>query len=257
MRNPAESNPGISEDGGLRKGPWTVEEDMKLMNCINIHGEGRWNSIARVAGLRRTGKSCRLRWLNYLRPDVRRGNITLQEQLLILQLHSMWGNRWSKIAQHLPGRTDNEIKNYWRTRVQKQAKQLNCEVNSKIFRDTMRNVWMPTLIERIRASASASTSTSTSTSIQTQTQVQAVHQTQVQVSSATTDLVDHESMQADPINFNMDPAQVSPVSDLTDCYDNLGSTCSEGFVSDFMDSYGFGPNENRLLEFEGFGQDSD
>ncbi|KAL7199110.1 hypothetical protein ACSBR2_021398 [Camellia fascicularis] len=87
--------------------------------------------------LNRTGKSCRLRWLNYLRPDVRRGNLTLQEQFLILHLHLRWGNRLSKIAQQLSGRTDNETKNYWRTRIQKQAKQLNCDVNSNEFRDTI------------------------------------------------------------------------------------------------------------------------
>ncbi|RWW13069.1 hypothetical protein GW17_00023239 [Ensete ventricosum] len=109
------------------------------------------------SGLRRTGKSCRLRWLNYLRPDVRRGNITPEEQLLILQLHSRWGNRWSKIAQYLPGRTDNEIKNYWRTRVQKHAKQLRCDVNSKQFKDAMTYVWMPRLVERIRAASGVST----------------------------------------------------------------------------------------------------
>ncbi|GLU16708.1 hypothetical protein SLE2022_331260 [Rubroshorea leprosula] len=138
----------------VRKGSWTAEEDNKLMEYVTVHGEGRWNLVARCAGLKRTGKSCRLRWLNYLRPDVRRGNITLEEQLLILELHSHWGNRWSKIAQYLPGRTDNEIKNYWRTRVQKQAKQLKCDVNSKQFRDTMRYVWMPRLKERIQASTS-------------------------------------------------------------------------------------------------------
>lgn len=77
----------------VRRGPWTVEEDLTLINYIAHHGEGRWNSLARSAGLNRTGKSCRLRWLNYLRPDVRRGNITLEEQLLILDLHSRWGNR--------------------------------------------------------------------------------------------------------------------------------------------------------------------
>ncbi|KAF2325047.1 hypothetical protein GH714_022447 [Hevea brasiliensis] len=144
------------EDTDMRKGPWTVEEDAILTEYVAIHGEGRWNAAARCAGLKRTGKSCRLRWLNYLRPDVRRGNITLQEQLLILELHSRWGNRWSKIAQYLPGRTDNEIKNYWRTRVQKQAKQLKCDVNSKQFRDAMRYIWMPRLVERIRAATGSS-----------------------------------------------------------------------------------------------------
>ncbi|XP_042467909.1 transcription factor MYB2-like [Zingiber officinale] len=147
-----------SEEMDLRRGPWTVEEDLVLMNYITAHGEGRWNSLARCAGLRRTGKSCRLRWLNYLRPDVRRGNITPEEQLLILELHCRWGNRWSKIAQHLPGRTDNEIKNYWRTRVLKHAKQLKCDVNSKKFRDVMRYLWVPRLVERIRAGAATGAS---------------------------------------------------------------------------------------------------
>ncbi|CAH2035982.1 unnamed protein product [Thlaspi arvense] len=133
----------------IRRGPWTVEEDMKLINYIALHGEGKWNSLSHSAGLNRTGKSCRLRWLNYLRPDIRRGDISLQEQFIILELHSRWGNRWSKIAQHLPGRTDNEIKNYWRTRVQKHAKLLNCDVNSKQFKDTIKHLWMPRLVERI------------------------------------------------------------------------------------------------------------
>nr|URY18881.1 MYB protein [Zanthoxylum bungeanum] len=160
------SNSSISEEGimELRRGPWTVEEDFKLINYITNHGEGRWNSLARSSGLKRTGKSCRLRWLNYLRPEVRRGNITLEEQLLILELHSRWGNRWSKIAQHLPGRTDNEIKNYWRTRVQKHAKQLKCDVNSKQFKDTVRYLWMPRLMERIQANKASAAATTTAPS---------------------------------------------------------------------------------------------
>ncbi|KAK7278150.1 hypothetical protein RJT34_23175 [Clitoria ternatea] len=144
---------GSEEEMAIKKGPWTEEEDSVLINYINVHGEGHWNSLARSAGLKRTGKSCRLRWLNYLRPNVRRGNLTLQEQLLILDLHSRWGNRWSRIAEQLPGRTDNEIKNYWRTRVVKQARQLKCDVNSKQFRDAVRFVWMPRLMERIKASS--------------------------------------------------------------------------------------------------------
>ncbi|KAL6594596.1 hypothetical protein ACP70R_048334 [Stipagrostis hirtigluma subsp. patula] len=151
---------GSEDEGDLRRGPWTVEEDVLLFNYVANHGEGRWNSLARSAGLKRTGKSCRLRWLNYLRPDVRRGNITAEEQLLILELHSRWGNRWSKIAQHLPGRTDNEIKNYWRTRVQKHAKQLRCDVNSKHFRDVVRYIWMPRLAERIQAESAAAAAVS-------------------------------------------------------------------------------------------------
>ncbi|KAI4301543.1 hypothetical protein L6164_034811 [Bauhinia variegata] len=150
---------GSEEEMVIKKGPWTEEEDSLLFNYITAHGEGHWNSVARFAGLKRTGKSCRLRWLNYLRPNVRRGNITLQEQLLILDLHCRWGNRWSKIAQYLPGRTDNEIKNYWRTRVVKQAKQLKCDVNSKQFRDALRFVWMPRLIERIQASSQSDSNT--------------------------------------------------------------------------------------------------
>ncbi|KAK8267287.1 hypothetical protein V6Z11_D12G299500 [Gossypium hirsutum] len=140
-----------SEDEGdhhqqqLRRGPWTIEEDSVLVHYIARHGEGRWNFLAKHSGLRRTGKSCRLRWLNYLKPDVKRGNLTAEEQFLILELHSKLGNRWSKIAQHLPGRTDNEIKNYWRTRVQKQARQLNIDANSAAFKNILRYYWMPRL----------------------------------------------------------------------------------------------------------------
>ncbi|KAE8712399.1 Transcription factor MYB59 [Hibiscus syriacus] len=112
---------GLIEEG-WRKGPWTAEEDKLLIEYVRVHGEGRWNSVARLAGLNRNGKSCRLRWVNYLRPDLKKGRITPHEQSIILELHARWGNRWSTIARSLPGRTDNEIKNYWRTHFKKKTK---------------------------------------------------------------------------------------------------------------------------------------
>ncbi|GMI99528.1 myb domain protein 116 [Hibiscus trionum] len=143
------TNSSEDEAEKLRRGPWTLEEDSLLIRYVDRHGEGRWNLLAKRAGLRRTGKSCRLRWLNYLKPDVKRGNLTPQEQFLILELHSKWGNRWSKIAQHLPGRTDNEIKNYWRTRVQQQARHLKVDANSAAFRNVIRCYWMPSLLQKM------------------------------------------------------------------------------------------------------------
>ncbi|CAN6717501.1 unnamed protein product [Malus baccata var. baccata] len=144
------------DDGELRRGPWTLEEDSLLIQYIARHGEGRWNLLAKRSGLRRTGKSCRLRWLNYLKPDVKRGNLSPEEQLLILDLHSKMGNRWSKIAQYLPGRTDNEIKNYWRTRVQKQARHLRIDTSSVEFQNMIRCYWMPRLQQKIGGEISTS-----------------------------------------------------------------------------------------------------
>nr|XP_016504485.1 PREDICTED: transcription factor MYB108-like [Nicotiana tabacum] len=139
----------------MTKGGWTLDEDSKLIHYISLLGQGRWDSLAHFAGLKRTGKSCRLRWMNYLRPNLRRGELTPQEQLLILLLHFRYGNRWAKIAEHLPGRTDNEVKNYWRTKVQKHAKQLHCDVNSLQFRDFLHYQWLPRLTEQIRATSSS------------------------------------------------------------------------------------------------------
>ncbi|XP_020241438.1 myb-related protein MYBAS2-like isoform X2 [Asparagus officinalis] len=106
-----------------RKGPWTEQEDMQLVCYVQLFGERRWDFIAKVSGLNRTGKSCRLRWVNYLHPGLKRGRMTPQEELLVLELHASWGNRWSRIARKLPGRTDNEIKNYWRTHMRKKAQE--------------------------------------------------------------------------------------------------------------------------------------
>jgi len=106
---------------GLNRGAWSAREDKILTNYIKNHGEGKWRDLPLRAGLKRCGKSCRLRWLNYLRPDIKRGNISLEEEELIIRLHKLLGNRWSLIAGRLPGRTDNEIKNYWNTNLSKRV----------------------------------------------------------------------------------------------------------------------------------------
>ncbi|MCL7034582.1 hypothetical protein MKW94_013135 [Papaver nudicaule] len=112
---------------GLKRGPWTIEEDHKLMHFILNNGIHCWRTVPKLAGLMRCGKSCRLRWINYLRPDLKRGAFTDMEEHQMIQLHSRLGNRWSKIAGHFPGRTDNEIKNHWNTRIKKKLKQLGLD----------------------------------------------------------------------------------------------------------------------------------
>ncbi|RLM73639.1 transcription factor MYB39 [Panicum miliaceum] len=114
-------SPCCCHDAGVKKGPWTEEEDRTLVEHIQRHGGhvGSWRNLPKAAGLNRCGKSCRLRWTNYLRPDIKRGNFTDDEERLIIALHAELGNKWSTIATHLNGRTDNEIKNYWNTHIRK------------------------------------------------------------------------------------------------------------------------------------------
>ncbi|XP_031259274.1 transcription factor MYB13-like [Pistacia vera] len=107
----------------LKRGSWSPEEDQKLIAYISKYGIWNWTEMPKPAGLLRTGKSCRLRWMNYLRPDIKRGNFTQEEEEIIIQMHQELGNRWSTIAARLPGRTDNEIKNYWHTRLSKKCYQ--------------------------------------------------------------------------------------------------------------------------------------
>ncbi|GER48606.1 myb domain protein 55 [Striga asiatica] len=107
----------------LRKGLWSPEEDEKLIKHITKYGHGCWSSVPKLAGLQRCGKSCRLRWINYLRPDLKRGAFSEDEENSIIELHALLGNRWSQIAAQLPGRTDNEIKNLWNSSLKKKLRQ--------------------------------------------------------------------------------------------------------------------------------------
>ncbi|VVA35552.1 PREDICTED: myb-related [Prunus dulcis] len=83
-----------------------------------------------LLGLHRCGKSCRLRWINYLRPDIKRGNFEQDEEDLIIKLHALLGNRWSLIAGRLPGRTDNEVKNYWNSHIRKKLIKMGIDPNN-------------------------------------------------------------------------------------------------------------------------------
>ncbi|XVF42947.1 hypothetical protein PTKIN_Ptkin02bG0001200 [Pterospermum kingtungense] len=107
---------------GLKKGPWTAAEDAILMEYVKKHGEGNWNAVQKNSGLMRCGKSCRLRWANHLRPNLKKGSFTPEEERIIIQLHAKLGNKWARMAAQLPGRTDNEIKNYWNTRMKRRQR---------------------------------------------------------------------------------------------------------------------------------------
>nr|CAD87010.1 MYB10 protein [Gerbera hybrid cultivar] len=114
---------GAEARSGLRKGAWTAEEDMLLKNCIERYGEGKWHLVPLKAGLNRCRKSCRLRWLNYLRPNIKRGDFGEDEIDLIIRLHKLLGNRWSLIAGRIPGRTANDVKNWWNTHLRSRHQQ--------------------------------------------------------------------------------------------------------------------------------------
>ncbi|KAL9242513.1 hypothetical protein vseg_016505 [Gypsophila vaccaria] len=123
--------PPCCEKDGIKKGPWTPEEDIILVSYIQQHGPGNWRSVPTNTGLQRCSKSCRLRWTNYLRPGIKRGNFTPHEEGMIIHLQALLGNKWAAIASYLPQRTDNDIKNYWNTHLKKKLKRFQPTLNNQ------------------------------------------------------------------------------------------------------------------------------
>ncbi|KAG4130855.1 hypothetical protein ERO13_D09G170800v2 [Gossypium hirsutum] len=138
------------EKKDTNKGAWSKLEDQKLTDYILKHGEGCWRSLPQAAGLLRCGKSCRLRWVNYLRPDLKRGNFGEDEEDLIIKLHALLGNRWSLIAGRLPGRTDNEVKNHWNIHLRKKLLMMGIDPNNR------RSLLSPTLTKSNASNDSSS-----------------------------------------------------------------------------------------------------
>ncbi|KAJ9549246.1 hypothetical protein OSB04_021789 [Centaurea solstitialis] len=116
-----------SDKNGMKKGPWSEDEDNKLRAYIQRYGHWNWALLPKFAGVSRSGKSCRLRWVNYLRPNIKHGNFTEAEDNIIMDLRNKLGNKWSTIARNLPGRTDNEIKNRWNSYLRKRAQNIVLE----------------------------------------------------------------------------------------------------------------------------------
>ncbi|RCV34060.1 hypothetical protein SEVIR_7G141200v4 [Setaria viridis] len=129
------------EKDNVKRGQWTPEEDNKLLSYITQYGTRNWRLIPKNAGLQRCGKSCRLRWTNYLRPDLKHGEFTDAEEQTIIKLHSVVGNRWSVIAAQLPGRTDNDVKNHWNTKLKKKLSGMGIDpVTHKSFSHLMAEI---------------------------------------------------------------------------------------------------------------------
>ncbi|XP_075637624.1 transcription factor MYB60 [Castanea sativa] len=128
--------PPCCDKVGIKKGPWTPEEDIILVSYIQEHGPGNWRSVPTNTGLLRCSKSCRLRWTNYLRPGIKRGNFTPHEEGMIIHLQALLGNKWAAIASYLPQRTDNDIKNYWNTHLKKKLKKFQSALDPHMASDS-------------------------------------------------------------------------------------------------------------------------
>ncbi|KAL5726685.1 hypothetical protein ACHQM5_009706 [Ranunculus cassubicifolius] len=146
-----------------KKEAWSEQEDQRLTDYIQAHGEGCWNSVPQALGLHRDGKSCRLRWMNYLKPNLKRGNFGEDEDDLIIKLHALLGDRWGLIAGRLPGRTEDEVKNYWNLHLTKKLVKMGIDPNNHRLSHHKRKFNQPEPVDQEVSDAGSSVEVDTPT----------------------------------------------------------------------------------------------
>ena len=121
------------------KGPWTEQEDKKLINLVEKYGAEKWSFISSHFP-ERIGKQCRERWFNHLCPTVNKTAWSKEEEWILFILHNQIGNKWSQLCKYLPGRTDNTIKNHWNSTMKKRIEQLQGEYDNMIRGKTQEEI---------------------------------------------------------------------------------------------------------------------
>ena len=114
--------------------PWSEEEDKAMKQLVNKYGTSNWTLISSKLGKSRNGKQCRERWYNHLNPSLKKNNWTLEEENILFSKHMQLGNKWADIASFLPGRTLNDIKNHFYSKLRKFIRKILKQINDeKLF----------------------------------------------------------------------------------------------------------------------------